>query len=115
MASYYHWRVYGGIGRCIPATCETGSHYLWRKSNGYRRHHACTSLGLLITGAGVLIIFAAFNPPLRAPMMVLGVVEKIVLAGSILATPLRKRPIPAAIAALDLLIALLYILYMIAG
>ena len=71
--------------------------------------------GLLITGTGVLIIFSAFNPPLRIPMMVLGVVEKIMLAGSILATPLRKRPIPAAIAALDLLIALLYILYMIAG
>jgi hypothetical protein len=71
--------------------------------------------GLLITGTGVLIIFAAFNPPLRIPMMVLGVVEKIVLAGSILATPLRKRPIPGAIAALDLLIALLYILYMIGG
>ena len=71
--------------------------------------------GLLITGTGVLIIFAAFNPPLRIPMMVLGVVEKIVLAGSILVTPLRKRPIPGAIAALDLLIALLYILYMIGG
>jgi hypothetical protein len=71
--------------------------------------------GLLITGTGVLIIFAAFNPPIRIPMMVLGVVEKIVLAGSILATPLRKRPIPGAIAALDLLIALLYILYMIGG
>jgi hypothetical protein len=69
--------------------------------------------GLLITGAGVLLIYAAFNPPLRVPMMVLGVVEKVVLAGSILSTPLRKRPIPIAIAALDLLIALLYIIYLI--
>jgi len=69
--------------------------------------------GLLITGAGVLLIFAAFNPPLRTPMMVLGVAEKILLAGSILATPLRRRPIPIVIAVIDLLIVLLYILYLI--
>lgn len=69
--------------------------------------------GLLITGAGVLIVVAAYDPPLRVPMMTLGVIEKITLAGSILATPLRKRPIPGGIAALDLLIALLYAVYMI--
>jgi hypothetical protein len=32
-------------------------------------------VALPITGAGVLLIFAAFNPPLRFPMMALGVIE----------------------------------------
>ena len=44
--------------------------------------------------------------------MVIAVIEKVALGLGIFGTPLRTRPAAAAIAAGDLLIALIYVLYL---
>jgi hypothetical protein len=68
--------------------------------------------GLLIFLIGVLLIYAAFDPAVRTPAMLLAVIEKIALGVGVFGTSLRKHPMAAAIAAGDSLIALLYVLYL---
>jgi hypothetical protein len=69
--------------------------------------------GLLVCGVGVLLIYAAIYPPVRVPVMVFAVIEKAALGASILGTALRQQPAAAAIAVGDLLIALVYVLYLV--
>jgi hypothetical protein len=69
--------------------------------------------GLLVCGVGILLIYAAFYPPLRVPVMIFAVVEKVALGASILGTALRQQGPAAAIAVGDLLIALVYVLYLV--
>jgi hypothetical protein len=67
--------------------------------------------GLLIFCVGALLIYVAFHPLLRVPVMVFAIVEKLGLAACVLGTSLRKRRAAAAMAAADLLMAVLYGLY----
>lgn len=67
--------------------------------------------GLLIFCVGALLVYAAFHPPIRAPIMVFAVIEKVAFAGCVLGTSLRKHRVAAAMAAADLLIAVVYGLY----
>jgi hypothetical protein len=69
--------------------------------------------GLLVCGVGVLLIYAAFYPPVRIPVMVFAIIEKIGLGTSILGTALRQQPAAAAIAVGDLLISLVYVVYLV--
>jgi hypothetical protein len=71
--------------------------------------------GLLIFCVGVLLIYAAFHPSVRGPAMVLGATEKIALGVGVLSTSLRERPVAAAIAAGDSLIAVVYIVNLAGG
>ena len=68
--------------------------------------------GLLIGGVGLLLIYAAFQPPIRVPIMVFAVIEKVVLGASILGTDLRKHALAVTMAIGDLFIALVYVLYL---
>ena len=67
--------------------------------------------GLLIFCVGVLLIYAAFHPPIRVPIMVFAMIEKVGFAACVLGTSLRRRRAAAAMAAADLLMAVVYGLY----
>jgi hypothetical protein len=68
--------------------------------------------GLLIFCVGALLIYAAFNPPVRAPILVFAVIEKVGLRVCVLGTSLRRQGIAAVLVAGDLLMAVVYILYL---
>ena len=67
--------------------------------------------GLIVFLVGALLIYAAIDPPLRAPVMTVEVIEKIALGLGVFGSSLRSHPLATAIAATDSLIALVYILY----
>lgn len=69
--------------------------------------------GLLVGGVGLLLIYAAFQPPVRAPIMIFAVIEKVALGTAILGTKLLRQSPAAAIAVGDLLIALVYVVYLV--
>jgi hypothetical protein len=69
--------------------------------------------GLLISLVGALLIYAAFHPSVRGPVMVVAVIEKAVLGLGVFGTSLRTHPAAAAAAAGDSLIALIYVLYLV--
>ena len=68
--------------------------------------------GLLTFLIGALLIYAAFHPSVRGPVMVVAVIEKVALALGIFGTSLRSHPAAASAAAVDSLIALIYVLYL---
>jgi hypothetical protein len=68
--------------------------------------------GLLIFLVGALLVYSAFHPSVRAPAMVIAVIEKAALGLGVYGTSLRTRPSAAVIAGGDSLIALIYILYL---
>ena len=68
--------------------------------------------GLLTFLVGVLLVYAAFHPSVRAPVMVVAVIEKAALGLGVFGTSLRSHPAAAAAAAGDSLIALIYVLYL---
>jgi len=67
--------------------------------------------GLLTFLIGILLIYAAFHPAIRDPVMVVAIVEKFALGAGIFGTSLRKYPVLVAIATADSVIALIYVLY----
>ncbi len=69
--------------------------------------------GLLVFLVGVLLIYAAFHPEVREPVMVVAGIEKIAFSLGIFGTSLRRHPIAAGIAATDTLIPLVYVLYLV--
>jgi hypothetical protein len=68
--------------------------------------------GLLVFLIGALLIYAAFHPAVREPAVVVAAIEKIALALGVLGTALSSRPLAAAIAFGDSIIALFYVLYL---
>src|SRR5262249_1339171 len=68
--------------------------------------------GLLTFLVGALLVYAAFHPSVRGPVMVVAVIEKAALGLGVFGTSLRAHPATAAIAAGDSLIALIYVLYL---
>ena len=68
--------------------------------------------GLLIFCVGALLIYAAFYPPVRAPILVVAVIEKVGLGVCVLGTLLRRQGIAAVLAGADLLMALVYLFYL---
>jgi hypothetical protein len=69
--------------------------------------------GLLVFLVGVLLIYAAFHPAVRELVTVVAAVEKIGFGLGIFGTSLRRYPIAAAIAVGDILIALVYVIYLV--
>ena len=69
--------------------------------------------GILVFLVGVLLIYAAFHPAVRELVTVVAAVEKIGFGLGIFGTSLRRYPIAAAIAVGDILIALVYVLYLV--
>ena len=68
--------------------------------------------GLLIFLVGALLVYAAFDPSVRGPAMVIAVIEKAALGLGIFGTSLRTRSAAAAVAVGDSLIAIIYVLYL---
>jgi hypothetical protein len=69
--------------------------------------------GLLIFLIGVLLIYAASHPDVRGPATLLAAIEKIALGVGVFGSSLRKYPVAGAIALGDLVIALVYVLYLV--
>ena len=69
--------------------------------------------GLLVFLIGVLLIYAALHPAVREPVTIVAAVEKIGFGLGIFGTSLRRYPIAAGIAAGDIIIALVYVLYLV--
>ena len=69
--------------------------------------------GLLVFLVGVLLIYAAFHPALREPVTIVAAVKKIAFGLGIFGTSLRRHPIAAGIAVGDILIPLVYVLYLV--
>jgi hypothetical protein len=67
---------------------------------------------LLIFCVGALLIYAAFYPPVRVPILIFAVIEKIGLGVCVLGTSLRRQGIAASLAGGDLLMGLVYVLYL---
>jgi hypothetical protein len=67
--------------------------------------------GVLVFLVGALLIYAAFHPSIRGPVMAVAAIEKAALGAGVLGTSLRTHPAAVTIAAGDSLIALIYVLY----
>ncbi|MGA8535534.1 MAG: hypothetical protein WB615_15610 [Candidatus Tumulicola sp.] len=65
---------------------------------------------LLVALVGCLLVYAGYHPVARVPVMVVGIVEKFAIAALVLASPFRKRPAVALVAAADAVMAALYVL-----
>jgi hypothetical protein len=68
--------------------------------------------GLLVGCAGLLLIYAAFEPTVRIPVMIFAVIEKIALSALILGSDLRRQSLAASMAIGDLVISLIYAVYL---
>jgi hypothetical protein len=69
--------------------------------------------GLLVGCVGLLLIYAAFEPTVRVHFMIFAVVEKVALGALILGSDLRRQSPAAALAIGDLLISLIYVVYLV--
>lgn len=70
---------------------------------------------LLLALIGGLLIYSAYHPEVRTPVMVAAAAEKIAIAVLVVASPLRKR-LPAMLAVgADLVMALLYVFFLVKG
>jgi len=69
--------------------------------------------GLLTFLIGALLVYAAFHPSVRDPVMVVAVIEKAALALGIFGTSMRSHPAAVSAAAGDSIIALIYVLYLV--
>jgi hypothetical protein len=61
-----------------------------------------------------MLVFARYNPEVRVLVMVVAATEKLGLAALVLAGPLRRRPLPAMIASTDAIMAILYLIALVA-
>ena len=68
--------------------------------------------GVLIFAVGALLAFVAYNPGLRAPVLIAAALEKIAIVLLVLFGPLKRTPGMYAIAAGDGLFAAIYVLYL---
>ena len=65
--------------------------------------------GLLVAFIGALLVYAGYLPELRVPVMAVAAVEKLVIAGLVLGSPLRHRRLAVIIVAGDAAMAILYL------
>ena len=67
--------------------------------------------GLLIFLIGTLLVYAAFQPSVRVPSMVIGTVEKLFFAGLVFFADMPRTAPLKALAFIDTCIAVLYLTY----
>ena len=61
------------------------------------------------------MLYAAYHPETRVPILVVAAAEKLALALLVFTGPLRKRMLTVAIVAADAIMALLYVLILVLG
>jgi len=64
---------------------------------------------LLLTLIGGLLVYAAYHPEVRVPVMIAATIEKLAVGALIFASPFRKKPLAALVAIADPIMALLYL------
>lgn len=67
--------------------------------------------GLLIFLIGALLVYAAFQPSIRGPSMIIGSVEKLFLAGLVFFGDMPRTRRSRALAVVDTSMAVLYLMY----
>jgi hypothetical protein len=70
---------------------------------------------LLIALVGGLLIYAGFHTEARVPIMIAAIVEKLALGGLVIASPLRRQTTIVAVAGADAVMALLYVISLVAS
>ncbi len=65
--------------------------------------------GLLVALVGGLLIYAAYHPDVRTPVMVAAIIEKFAIALLVFGSSFRKKPVAALVAGADSVMALLYV------
>lgn len=86
------------VGRPEPATMFFARHW-----------------GVLILVVGALVVFSAYAPESRFPILLAGSVEKALIVVMICFGPLKRTLAMTAIAAMDGLFTILYVAYLIGG
>jgi hypothetical protein len=71
--------------------------------------------GLLVALVGGLLVYAAYHPEVRLPVMIAAIVEKLAIGALIFTSPWRSRPWAALVAGTDTAIALVYIWILLGG
>ena len=66
--------------------------------------------GLLAALVGGLLVYAAFHPEVRAPVVVVAIVEKLTLAGLVFFASWKRTPTATRTAVVDVAIAVLLLL-----
>lgn len=67
--------------------------------------------GIMVFCIGALIVWAAFRPELRTPVLIFACLEKIVLVIGVFALPLQARSGASVVALSDASFTALYLLY----
>ena len=70
------------------------------------------SSGMFGALVGALLIYAAFDPRLRVPAVIVAIVEKVIFAGAVFLGPLKKFSMVKWAAAGDSFMALLFVGYL---
>jgi hypothetical protein len=68
--------------------------------------------GVLILAIGALIVYSAYAPAARLPILAAGSLEKALVVVLIFFGPLKRTPMMTAIAAMDGLFTILYVAYL---
>ncbi|GEM_PF-3931026 len=68
--------------------------------------------GMVGALVGALMIYAAFDPRLRVPAVVVAILEKVIFAGAVFLSPLKKYGLVKWAAIGDSFMALLYVGYL---
>ena len=68
--------------------------------------------GLLVALVGALLIYAAYHAEVRAPALIVAIVEKLVFALGMFFSPFRRRPTVLVMALADAGMAAVYVMYL---
>jgi hypothetical protein len=68
--------------------------------------------GVLILAVGVLIIFSAYDPAIRVPILVAAVVEKFAIGLLVFFGPVKRTSGMTATAIVDGVFAIIYVIYL---
>lgn len=71
--------------------------------------------GLLVALVGALLIYAAWHPEVRVPVMIVAAIEKFAIGALVLTSPLRARHVTLAVVGADAIMALLFVALLIGG
>jgi hypothetical protein len=69
--------------------------------------------GLLVGLVGALLVYAAYHPEIRVPVLIVAIVEKAVIALGLLISPFRSRPTVLVMALADASMTVVYLIYLI--
>jgi hypothetical protein len=71
--------------------------------------------GVLIVAVAALIVYGAYNPEIRTPILVAAAVEKFAIGFFVFFGPLKRTIGMTAVSIVDGLFAILYVVYLVQG